>query len=206
MSPMSIVFYRAPMSSASPVDWALGELAIPCERVTLDLAKGETRTPAFLAINPNGKVPTLVVDGQPMWEGLAIIQWLGDRFGVEKGLWPAASDPQRMEALTWSVWAYVSFGQIVSRLWLTTSERMPELRNAAMAELCRKEAHAHLAILEARLEGRDWLLGHAFSLVDVVVGSMLIFAEFAGVSFEEFPRVKAWLARGKDRPASRTIG
>lgn len=202
---MSIVFYRAPMSSASPVDWALGELALPLERVTLDLAKGETRTPAFRAINPNGKVPTLVVDGRPMWEGLAIIQWLGDRFGVERGLWPAASEPARMEALTWSVWAYVSLGQVVSRLWLATSDRAPELRNAAMAEACRKEAHELLAILEARLEGREWLLGGAFSLVDVVIASTLIFAGYAGVSFEDFPRVRAWLARGKARPASRTI-
>ncbi len=203
---MSIVFYRAPMSSASPVDWALGELAVPCERVTLDLAKGETRTAAFRAINPNGKVPTLVVDGVPMWEGLAIIQWLGDRFGVEKGLWPAVSDPLRMEALTWSVWAYASLGQTVRSLWLATSERMPELRNEAMAELCRKEVRDLLATLEGRLEGRDWLLGAAFSLVDVVVGSTLVFAEFAGVSFEELPRVRAWMARGRARPASQTMG
>lgn len=202
---MSIVFYRAPMSSASPVDWALGELAIPFERVTLDLAKGQTRTPEFRAINPNGKVPTLVVDGKPMWEGLGIILWLGDRFGVERGLWPVASDPQRMEALTWSVWAYVSFGQIVSRLWLSTSERMPELQHSAMAELSKKDAREHLAILEARLEGRDWLLGSAFSLVDVVMASMLIYAGFAGVSFDGLPRVQAWLTRCKERPASQSI-
>ena len=201
---MSIVFYRAPMSSASPVDWALAELAIPFERVTLDFAKAETRTPEFRAINPNGKVPTLVVDGKPMWEGLAIVQWLGDRFGVEQGLWPAPKDPLRMEALTWSVWSYVSFGQIVGRLWLSTSERMPELQHAAMAELSRKEAREHLAILEARLEGREWLLGSAFSLVDVVMASTLIFAGFAGVSFDGLPRVQAWLARCKERPASRS--
>jgi len=76
---MSIVFYSAPMSSASPVESALAELGVPHEKVSFDLSATRHKQPAFLKLNPNGKVPTLVVDGTPMFEALAIMQWLGDR-------------------------------------------------------------------------------------------------------------------------------
>lgn len=95
---MSIVFYTATWSSAAPVAYALAELGVPHEQVTLDLEAGDQRKPEFLALNPNGKVPTLVVDGTPMFEGLAIVLWLGDRYGVERGQWPHADAPARFEA------------------------------------------------------------------------------------------------------------
>ena len=61
---------------------------------------GEQKSPAYLAINPHGVVPTLVVDGTPLYEALAILQWLGDEHGVQRGLWPAAGTPQRLTALS----------------------------------------------------------------------------------------------------------
>lgn len=100
-----IVFYEAPLSSAIPVAWALAELEVPHERVRFDLASGRQRSPEFLALNPNGKVPTLVVDGAPMLEALAILQWLGDQFGAEQGLWPTQDAPERLTALSWTTWA-----------------------------------------------------------------------------------------------------
>ena len=69
---MSIVFYWSPFSSASPIACALAELQVPQERVKVDLKAGEQRRPEFLALNPNGKVPTLTVDGAPLFEALAI--------------------------------------------------------------------------------------------------------------------------------------
>src|SRR5512140_3523039 len=110
---MSIVFYSAPMSSATPVARALAELEIPHRVVRLNLQALEQKKPEFLALNPNGKVPTLVVDDTPMFEAVAIIQWLGDRFGVQKGLWPAADSSARMTAMAWCTWAYVSYGTMV---------------------------------------------------------------------------------------------
>src|SRR5690606_9857421 len=106
---MSIVFYAAPMSSATPVAWALAELDVPHERVPVDLAAGDQRKPEFLRLNPNGKVPTLVVDGTPRFEALAIMTWLGDRYGTANGMWPPADSPERLPALSWSTWAYVSY-------------------------------------------------------------------------------------------------
>ena len=101
---MSLTFYFAPQSSASPVACALAELDVEHERVRLDLKAKDQKKPGFLALNPNGKVPTLVVDGTPMFEALAIMLFLGERFGVERGLWPAAKDPARLAALSWCAW------------------------------------------------------------------------------------------------------
>ena len=117
---MSIVFYWHPQSSASPIACALAELQVPHERVKVDIRAGEQRRPEFLALNPNGKVPTLTVDGAPMFEALAIHLWLGENWGVKQGLWPVAGTPERLAALSWCAWAYVTYGAVLSRLFLTT--------------------------------------------------------------------------------------
>ena len=63
---MSITYYYAPMSTAVRTTWAINELGVPCERVKLDIRNKETKTDAFLKLNPNGMVPLLVVDGTPI--------------------------------------------------------------------------------------------------------------------------------------------
>lgn len=99
--PRSIVLYWHPMSSATPVACALAELGVPHRRVKVDIKAGEQRKPEYLALNPNGKVPTLTVDGAPMFEALAIQLWLAEEYGVAKGLWPAAGTPERLQAMSW---------------------------------------------------------------------------------------------------------
>lgn len=199
---MSIVFYAAPMSSATPVAWALAELGVPHEKVSIDLASGKQRTPEFLRLNPNGKVPTLVVDGTPMFEGLAIMQWLGDRHGVEKGLWPAADAPERLRALSWSTWAYVTFGGALGRLAASTGERLGAAsRNEAQEAHARRELDGLIGILDAQLEARAYLLGDAFSLADLIVAATVGYAASTGVSLAGHARVQAWLARCQARPA-----
>jgi GST-like protein len=190
------------MSSATPVACALTELGVQHELVLFDLSKNEQKSPEFLKLNPNGKVPTLVVDGTPIFEALAIIQWLGDRYGVAKGLWPAADSPARLTALAWSTWAYVTYGPMVMRLHFATSERLaPEYHNAAQAELARKELQNLLAILEGRLSNREYLLGDAYSLADLVVSGSVGYSRFFGTPLDAHPRVAAWLERCMSRPA-----
>lgn len=201
---MSIVFHHAPMSSASPVAWALAELGVPHEKVLVDLKAGDQRKPAFLALNPNGKVPTLVVDGVPMFEALAIMMYLGERFGVEKGLWPGLEDPARPQAMAWSAWAYVSIGAWLRTLFFSSSDRVDaSCHNAAAAEYARKELGSLLGILDGHLEGRAYLLGEAFSIADVIVGGTIGYARMTGVPVAPHARVSAWLERCLARPAQR---
>lgn len=204
---MSVTFYYAPQSSATRVHWALEELGIPYEKVRVDLRAGEQKRPEFLAINPNGKVPALVVDGTPMFESLAIILHLAERWGIDKGLWPRVGTPEHAEALTWSVWGTVTAGGSLWRYFYNTSSWLPtESHNAVQAEMAKKEFTEALRILDARLQGREYLVGDRFSLVDVANASMLNWAT-AMNAFDRsaYPNVAAWYDRCTARPAHRAV-
>src|SRR5262245_32266152 len=101
---MPLALYSFPRSSGTRVHWALEELGVAYEYVSLDRAKNEHRESAYLAINPNGKVPALVDDGERLFESVAILIHLGEKYGRAKGLWPAQSG-ERAEALSWTVWS-----------------------------------------------------------------------------------------------------
>jgi glutathione S-transferase len=203
---MSIQFYYAPMSSATPVAWALAELGVPHEAIKFDLKAKDQRKPDFLALNPNGKVPTLVVDGTPIFEACAIMQWLGDKYGVQKKQWPAFNDPARLQAVAWSTWSYVTFGGMVGKLFMATTEQLgKELQNAAQAEYCRKEIDGLLEILDTRLKSKPYLLSSEFSIADLIVASTVGWAAMNKVSLERHANLRAWLERCQSRPSFKAI-
>ncbi|HKO91281.1 MAG TPA: glutathione S-transferase family protein [Polyangiaceae bacterium] len=202
---MSLVFYAAPASSSSPVACALLELGVPHERINLDLPAREQRKPEFLALNPNGKVPTLVIDGTPLFEALAILHWLGDEYGIEKGLWPARGTPARLRALSWTTWAYVTYGGALQRLVHSSSERIPaERHNAALAAATKEELQQLLGLLDAQLAGQPYLLGSAFSLADLILCSVVNYGVYCGASAQAHPALTRWLERCGSRPSLRS--
>jgi glutathione S-transferase len=199
---MSLVLYYAPQTRALNVLWALEELGVPYEKVKLDFAKGEQQAAEYRRVNPNGKVPALVVDGTPMWESLAILGYLGDRFGVEKKLWPAATEAARVEAMTWSTWAVVTLAADLMRIALSSSEMIPKERhNAAQAEAARADVATHLGILEEHLATRAHILGDEFSIADIAVSGAAAFARRLGLDLAKWPKVEAWVAKVRSRPA-----
>ncbi|NUP06598.1 MAG: glutathione S-transferase family protein [Polyangiaceae bacterium] len=202
---MSLVFYYAPMSSASPTHWVLEELGVPYEKVKIDLQSGEQKQPAFLKINPNGKVPVLVHDGTVIFESVAIAIHLGETFGVERGLFPAPG-MSRAEAIKWLVWCNVSLGEAVSRLFHNTSDRIPaELRNAKAGEVAKTDIERNLRILEEALAGKSYLLGDSFSIVDAHVSAWTTYLGFFGFDLQPYPAISAWAARCSARPAAAKI-
>jgi glutathione S-transferase len=199
---MTIRLYSWPMSSGSRVSWALEELGLPYDYVQLDRAKGEHRAPEFLALNPNGKVPALVDDGVNYFESLAILIHLGERYGVERGMWPAGGQ-DRADALAWSVWGLTEFNVYLrDHIYHgrdTGISYKPEQRSQAAAEFDLGVTKKNFAMLDARLADREYICG-SFTLADVVVGTVLIFGNRLGVTAEE-PNVKAYVARLLQRPA-----
>ncbi|MDC6168890.1 glutathione S-transferase family protein [Paucibacter sp. XJ19-41] len=202
---MSIVLYWHPMSSATPVACALAELGLPHERVKIDIRAGEQHRPDYLALNPNGKVPTLTVDGAPMFEALAIQLWLGETYGVERGLWPAAGTPERLEALSWCAWAYVSYGAVLVRLQLATMGK-EALRSGPHADEARAGLNELLALLDARLARQPWMLGAEYSMVDLLVGSVIGYSVYIGAPVAGHAHVQQWLDRVQARPAMQIEG
>ena len=193
-----IVFYGHPMSSASPVASALAELSVPHDRVKVDITTGEQHRPDFLALNPNGKVPTLTVDGAPMFEALAIELWLGHTYGVQNGLWPAGGTPQHLQAMSWSTWAYVTYGAQLSRLQAAHDMGTPQDAHGTAAL---KALDQLLALLDTRLGQQPWMLGEAYSLVDLIVGSVIGYSAYIGAPLASHPTTLAWLQKVQARPS-----
>jgi glutathione S-transferase len=197
---MSLTFYYAPMSTAGITAMVLEELGVPCERVKLDLKKGETHTPEYLRLNPNGKVPVVVHDGTPIWESAAITMYLGEVFGVEKGLYPAPG-PKRGEAMKWITWTNVTLGEAIGRWLRNTSEWFPaDQHNAKAGEAARTDIQNCLRILDAALAGKQFLLGD-YSLADAHLVPLTDWLASMKVDFAPYPNLKDWSRRCAARPA-----
>jgi glutathione S-transferase len=200
---MSIRFYGWPRSSAFRAHWALEELGIPYEYVTLDRAKGENLAPAYLAVNPGGKVPGLVDGDAPYFESLAIILHLGETYGVERGLWPAAGRA-RADALSWAVWGATELHPYMMQYLYhgldTPVSYKPADRSQATADYNHGQFLRLLDALDARLAGRDFILGD-FSLADIPSAGALLSGTALGATLEGRKNVEAWLARCLARPA-----
>lgn len=197
---MSLTFYYAPMSTASITTLVFEELGVPCERVKVDVSKKQTKTPDFLKLNPNGRVPVVVHDGTVLFESSAITLYLGETFGVEKGLFPAPG-PKRGEAMKWITWANVTLGEAVHRWSSNVSDSIPaEQRNAKVAEIARKDIDDCLRILDEALAGKSFLLGD-FTLVDAHVHSFIDWMRYLQIDVSKLERLSAWSKRCTERPA-----
>jgi len=205
---VTLRLYSWPQSSAAAARWALEELGLSYEYVKLDNAKREHRSPEYLAINPNGKVPTLVDGADAYFESLAILLHLAERYGRELGLWPS-DGALRADALSFAVW-----GTAELRLYMmqyvyhgldSPVSYAPKDRSQAAAEYNGNEYRRVLDVLEARLAGREFLLG-AFSLSDIPAASALLFGKALGASLEGRRNVEAWLERCRTRPARLKAG
>ncbi len=207
---MSLIFYFAPYSTASVTEAVLAELGTPCERIQLTVGAEGTRTPEFLAINPNGRVPAIVHDGTAIWESSAITMYLGEMFGVEKGLYPAPG-VKRGEAMKWIVWANMVLAEAGSRLsaqmdgdGATQKESPdylpPEMRSEAAAARAQSDITASLSILEHALDGKNFLLGD-YSLADTHMQTFVGWLGMMGTDYSGYPGIAEWLGRCTARPA-----
>ncbi len=199
---MTITFYYAPQSNATRIHASLEELGVAYEKVKIDIRAGEQRKPEFLALNPNGMVPTIVLDGTPMFESVAIQIALGERYGVEKGMWPALGSPEHLKALTWLVWGQVTFGASMMRYMQNTADFIPkELHHAGQAEVAMKAMHSQLAILEAHLGTHQFLSGDSFTLADLDLASVLGWGlHMCKIDISAHPKLAAWLGVVSKRP------
>jgi glutathione S-transferase len=202
---MSLTFYYAPMSTATTVHWTLEELGIPYEAVRVNLQDAADKKRKLGPVNPNLKVPVLVHDGTAIFESVAIQIYLGETFGVDKGLYPAPG-PERGTAMKWLVWANVSLGEAVSRWRRNTSDDVEaELRNAAVGKQARAEIDTLLGMLDRELGDGPYILGDAISVVDFHLGSFMLWLQFIGIDLKPFPKVATWAERCGKRPANQKL-
>ena len=199
MKSMSITLYFAPGTRATRIAFLLEELGVPWEKVTLNLAQREHKAADYLALNPNGVVPTLKVGDTVIFESVAIALHLADRF-AEKGLAPPPDSPLRGRYLSWMVWSMTTLEPPIGDVYL---ERMKpaEQQSAAAVDAALARFRSSAQVLEGELK-RPYLLGDSLSAADVMVGCVLAFADMLGL-LEGHPRLRDYVARITARPAYR---
>jgi len=190
-----IVFYHNPQSRAAMVHWMLEEVGAKYETRLISFAKAEHKSPEFLAINPMGKLPTLVVDGTPITETPAIIAWLADAYPAA-GLAPALGS---LERASWYRWLFFGGSCIEPAMVDQMLQRPAPARKGAVGWGSYNDV---IDTLEAALDGRPYLLGETFSAADVYVGSELNWGGMFGAPrLKESETLQAYVHRVTDRPA-----
>jgi glutathione S-transferase len=190
--------YYVPMTRATRPRWVLEELGVPYELVRLDPGKGETRTSAHLARHPLGHVPVLEDEGTVMFESAAICLQLADRF-PEGHLAPAPGTPDRALLYQWIFFGVTEVEPPLSAL--SAQRRKPEAeRDGAAMEAARVQFATVARPLERILQRSAWILGDSFTVADVIVGSLLVWARAMG-AYQAVPAFDAYVERLRDRPA-----
>lgn len=197
-----IKLYGVPMSRAARSLWMLEELGVPYENVPTHFATGDTRKPEYLALNPNGHIPTLQDGELVLWESMAINLYLARRY--DNGLWPRSiADEGR--TYQWSLWAMTELeapllAYLMHSILLPKEQRVPAKAAEALTQLAKP-----LGVLEAALAGRTLLVGETFGVADLNVASVLSWARMVRLDLSKWPSVDAWLGRCFDRPAAKRV-
>jgi glutathione S-transferase len=192
--------YYFPSPNPQKVKFALLELGLDCEMVPVDLTKREQREPAFLTLNPFGRVPVLVDGDLTLSESQAILAYLGEKTGR---LWPNSA-AGRAQALQWLFFLSQHIMPATSEVALRIRAKVLGIPvDEAIVARGEKALPDVIRILEGRLANSRWLLGAQFSLVDCAFCPILNVIEKAGFSFAEFPKVSAYLDAARARPAWR---
>ena len=190
--------YGSAKSRTVRVLWMAGELGLAYEHKDWLPRSPETRTPEFLALNPNGRVPVIDDDGFILCESMAINFYLAKKH--KSPLYPA--DPKNEAlAMQWSLWETDRLDrQIVNYMRhskeLSAAERKPEVAEAAWKEIVES-----FGVLETALAKSAWLAGPQFSVGDLNVAAALYRA--LSIDLGKWPHVQAWLQRCWERPAAK---
>jgi glutathione S-transferase len=172
------------------------------EEKTLDFTKGEHKAPEYLALNPNGAVPTLVDGDFVLTESRVIMQYLASK-KPESGLLPR-DEQARADVTRWQFWDASHFspqvGTLVFERLLKRMFGMGE-PNASKIDEALSNLRRFAAVLNQHLSGKRYVVGDSLTLADVTIASTLMYAKQAEVPVAEFPNVEAWLSRMTDTEA-----
>ena len=187
------VFYTNPMSRGRIVRWMLEEVGRPYRTECLDY-DAAMKSPAYLAINPMGKVPALVHRGTVVTECAAICAYLADAF-PEAGLAPAMDDPRRG---TYYRWLFFAAGPVETAITARSLGLLAPADKARMVGYGRFDDVVD--VLEGAVSSGPWLLGDAFSAADVYVGSHVLWGQQFG-TLPARPAFAAYAGRLRAREA-----
>jgi len=196
---MSLKIYGIPDSRARRTLWVAEELDLDYELITTQPHKddGSRQNPAFIAANPNRRVPTIEDAGFALWESLAINLYLAKKNASE--LYPTDLQDEAL-CWQWSMWALTELDkQIIT--WALHDQALPiEQRDPNQRDASRAEMERPLTALESMLEKKRYLVWDRFSIADLNVASTMYRSLW--MNLEDKPAVAAWLKECWARPAA----
>lgn len=196
--------YYAPGAASLAVHLALLELDAPHQLERLDLQARQHKSPAYLKLNPNGVVPTLLVDGQPVYECAALLLLLAERH-PGAGLAPPPGTPARAAYLQWIV-HFANTLQPAFRAWFYPAEPAGEEAGAAAQESARLRIEACWDRLNAHLaHAGPYLCGAQYSMADMLGTMLMRWSRNMPRPATEWPHCRALAERVRARPAWRRL-
>ena len=207
--PDRIQLYSVPTPNGVKVSIALEELGLPYEAHAIAMGQNETHSPEFTSLNPNAKIPAIIdpdgPGGKPLglWESGAILLYLAEKTGKLLPKDPAL----RYEAIQWLFFQMGGVGPMFGQLGYFHKFAGREIEDKRPLERYRAEVQRLLGVLEARLEGRDWIAGGEYSIADIAIvgwvrGVDVGYGASELVGLDTLKRVPEWRDRILARPAA----
>jgi len=200
--------YSLATPNGQKVSVALEELALEYTPHTINILTGEQFTPAFIALNPNSKIPVLVDEDGPKCETVSIMEsgaillYLAEKTGQL-----LSSDPLvRLETIQWVFFQMASIGPMFGQFGHFYKYAGEKCTHPYPVERYTNEAKRLLQVLETRLDNRHWLVGGQYSIADIAIFPWVdclgrFYKAEEQLALHTYPNVLAWLARCLERPA-----
>ncbi|CAD7718784.1 Glutathione S-transferase GST-4.5 [Xanthomonas hydrangeae] len=197
---MTTTLYHSPSTAALVVHWLLVELDVPHVLHPLDFDRAEHKSPEYLALNPAGVVPTLVLDGQVLTEAAAIVLHLADLY-PQAGLAPPVGTPARADYYRWMFFCANTL-QPAYRAWFYPSEPAGAAHSDAAQAQARQKLEAAWTQVDAHLQASGpYLLGQTLSAADFMLTMMMRWSRNMPRSSDTWLALHAHAQRMKARPA-----
>ena len=173
----------------------LHQLEVPFERIELDITRGQTRTPEFLARNRNGRIPVLELE-----DGTALAESNAIQFYLAEGTpFLPAGRIERAQVLQWMFFEQYSHEPYIAvvRFWCHTGEAENRPEEVAAR---RTRGYDALAVMEDHLHHRDWFAAGRYTIADIALYAYTHVAHEGGFDLAPYPALNAWLARVRSQP------
>jgi glutathione S-transferase len=198
------VLFYSPGSASFAVHWLLIELGVPFEARRLDLEAKEHKQPEYLALNPNGRVPALLIDGQPAYESAALLTLLAERH-PEAQLSPAPGSRERATYLQW-MFHLSNTVQPAFRQWFYPDEAAGAANSDAAKETARPQIEAAWDRVAAHLASPGpWMCGPSISALDFLATMLMRWSRNMPRPATTWPAIADYVARMKARPSFREL-
>jgi glutathione S-transferase len=193
---------RDSSANVQKVRWALAEIGLAYEHIPLGGKYGGNSDPSYLALNPNGLVPTLRDGHLVLWESHAILRYLAAQYSAG-GLWPQ-SPGVRAVVDQWTDWTATTFQPAwIAAFWQIV--RTPKAQHDVVAiEKSLAATEKCLSIMNVRLAASPYLGGDQLTYADLTAGAAMYRWSSMGVGKAPHPAVEAWHGRLRERPAFRS--